>query len=574
MSAGVVEGRRAFPSFHGSLHHHPRARATLPTPAPTSYPNLSVADILDRYQDAHKDFLVSILNAKAKEDERKTEEERYKTEQIRLQSKQLELELALEKRRGSPPTGRSYASGSTTEPSNNAHYSASTTTHRPSYSAYQTATPSSAVVTPPSTSGSAEVSHHQQQYGRHYDHNGHAAVDADPLSQQSQQASSSKHSSVRHHPYQQDLSAHPMQPSPQSRPPSLKINTAVRQSYPNKRVPGSPQHGGPASAPATTFSHLPYGSGPSKGSGRHHYTLPALSSSSAHSSPVANIDYQSQIPPPLTPKDDHVSPTSASSPAAGGGQGQNLKRKSIHHEAVMDAVRAKVLRNAEQQQRGREQQQQNPHQQQPRKKTSMEIVARRKPQQYQHRGSSPERPKRTMESSGNGSTVTSTMADPKPKQQQQHNYTTTSPSKLSPYSEGPVLAPSVLLGGSPTSPSTPVSATAGSGQSRSCSPPSAGGSNMSVVIPALFNKRDGEYLGTNKSPRRDNGSQYGYTRAAYREDAEDEQMASPTVKYDMDRPRADRSSEIGGKYKNQKDIIDRDVDEKDLARSVLHALSH
>lgn len=69
LSAGVIEGHRAFPSFHSSLHHHPRQPSASSSSSSTSYPNLSVADILDRYQDAHKDFLVSILNAKAKEDE-------------------------------------------------------------------------------------------------------------------------------------------------------------------------------------------------------------------------------------------------------------------------------------------------------------------------------------------------------------------------------------------------------------------------------------------------------------------------------------------------------------------------
>ncbi|KAF9348842.1 hypothetical protein BGX26_012788, partial [Mortierella sp. AD094] len=38
--------------------------------------------------------------------------------------------------------------------------------------------------------------------------------------------------------------------------------------------------------------------------------------------------------------EEHVSPTSAISPTL------NLKRKSVHHDAVMDAVRAKVFRNA------------------------------------------------------------------------------------------------------------------------------------------------------------------------------------------------------------------------------------
>jgi hypothetical protein len=64
LSAGVVEGRRAFP-FHSSLRSTP---LSFSTPAPPSA-NLSVADILDKYQDANSDFLVSILNAKAKEDE-------------------------------------------------------------------------------------------------------------------------------------------------------------------------------------------------------------------------------------------------------------------------------------------------------------------------------------------------------------------------------------------------------------------------------------------------------------------------------------------------------------------------
>lgn len=64
LSASVVEGRRAFP-FHSSLRSTP---LSFSTPAPPSA-NLSVADILDKYQDANSDFLVSILNAKAKEDE-------------------------------------------------------------------------------------------------------------------------------------------------------------------------------------------------------------------------------------------------------------------------------------------------------------------------------------------------------------------------------------------------------------------------------------------------------------------------------------------------------------------------
>ncbi|KAF9115668.1 hypothetical protein BGX27_006912 [Mortierella sp. AM989] len=153
----------------------------------SSRPNLSVADILERYQDASKEFLVSVLNAKAKEDERKAEEERHKTERIKLQSKQLDLDLVLERRRGSPPAG---------------------------------------------------------------------------------------------------------------------MKRAVEASS-------------------------------------RHYGLPSLTNS-AQSSPVAVVDFQSHIPPPLTPKEEYVSPTSAFSPT----QSQISKRKSVNHDAVMDAVRAKVFRNA------------------------------------------------------------------------------------------------------------------------------------------------------------------------------------------------------------------------------------
>ncbi|KAF9107550.1 hypothetical protein BGX27_008698 [Mortierella sp. AM989] len=510
LSAGVIEGHRAFPSFHGSFHSR-----THQAPTPTSYPNLSVADILERYQDANKDFLVSILNAKAKEDERKTEEERYKTEQVRLQSKQLELDLALEKRRGSPPaaaaSGRSYATNSTE--SANSHYSTTTGSYRSSYSSFANSTPSSATVAPPP----AEPYSRQSQH----DHNMHSTSHA------SQEAaeSSSKHGSGRHHPYQDQTH---LQPSPQSRPPSLKINTAVRQSYPkqqhplsSQRGPVSPQHGGPTPLPSLSQQ----GPNSSKSTGRH-FNLPALSTS-AHSSPVANIDYQSHIPPPLTPKDEHVSPTSILSPAVG----QNLKRKSVHHDAVMDAVRAKVLRNAGQsQQREREQQQQQLH-----KKSSIDAVNRRKTQHSMN--GSPERAKKAMESNGNGSSMATTMAGPKSK----HGHGATSPSRQS-YSEGG--RSTERASDSPTSPSTPVSANAGSGQSRSCSPPSA---VVSVTAAG------GEVHPLSRSPRKD--SQNGYSKVpSIREEsrsdslssAEDEKAAAAS-RYEMDRSRAERSSEIGGK---------------------------
>ncbi|KAG0361139.1 hypothetical protein BGZ54_009218 [Gamsiella multidivaricata] len=114
LSAGVVEGgHRPFASFHSTPLHHPlhtSSSLTAPTAAPPppsastpSRPSLSVAEILERYHDASKDFLVSVLNAKAKEDERRAEEERYMTERIKLQSKQLDIQLAAERLRGSPP---------------------------------------------------------------------------------------------------------------------------------------------------------------------------------------------------------------------------------------------------------------------------------------------------------------------------------------------------------------------------------------------------------------------------------------------------------------------------------------
>ncbi|ORZ13859.1 hypothetical protein BCR41DRAFT_355081 [Lobosporangium transversale] len=525
LSAGVIEGHQrafAFPTFHSSSLHSRATRPTPPSP-PMSHSNLSVSDILERYQDASQDFLVSILNAKAKEDERKKEEERYKTEQVRLQYKQLELELALEKRRGSPPAGRMYASNGATETGGgSANYTAPSPPHRPSYPIAGQA-------------GGPSESTHSHQYGRPHDHSAHAVTDS-AEQQQQQQPSSIKHGSTRRHPYQSDT--HHMQPSPQSRPPSLKINTAVRQSFPKHRVPVSPTYGGPASAPPTTLAplSLPYSHGgqSNKGSSsaRHHYTLPALSSVSAHSSPVANIDYQSQIPPPITPKEEHVSPTSILSPAVG----QNLKRKSIHHEAVMDAVRAKVMRNAEQNQlREREQQ----HLQ---KKASLESANRRKAQHQQ--SSSPERSKKAVGSynnnnNSNTSSTSAATAMTSPKSKHSHA-STASPSKQSPphsspesaRSEGPQLAP-IRHSESPASPSTPTSANAGSGPSRSSSPHSAKATTEA-------SKATNETSESVKSSRR--GSHPEYARASAED--EDQEMTSPTSKYEMDRTRPDQS-EIG-----------------------------
>ncbi|KAG0241897.1 hypothetical protein BGX31_000809 [Mortierella sp. GBA43] len=405
---------------------------------------------------------MSILNAKAKEDERKAEEERYKTEQIKLQSKQVELEMALEKRRGSSPAGNPAASS-----------------------------------LPPDAS--------PEQYPRQAQH------DHPHGSKDSTDSPSGKHAPGRHgssqHPYQDQGQ---MQPSPQGRPPFLKINTSVRQGYGNQQGPNSsssqrvsPQHAGP-------YPQLPQGgSSSTKGPGRP-YTFPALSSNSAQSSPVTNVDYQSYIPPPLTPKDDHVSPTSSHAPQ----QGHNLKRKSIHHDAVMDAVRAKVLRNAAGQ--GHQQREQL------HKKTSLDSMGRRR---AQLQSSSPERLRKAADNTSNGSPTGGAVAGSQSK---------SSPSSQHNSEGGPSNAqfPSTT---SPTSPSTPSSANAGSIRSRSSSPPSATAASE-APLPTRLGRRE---------------SHSGYSRVPIREDSRDDPNGSEDERapsrYVMDRARTDRSSEIGGK---------------------------
>ncbi|KAI7818015.1 hypothetical protein BC939DRAFT_464071 [Gamsiella multidivaricata] len=254
------------------------------------------------------------------------------TERIKLQSKQLDIQLAAERLRGSPPA-RTYPSHSTEAPSgpyasSSLYYGSSSSN---SYSHY--------------SSADASRSHPSSSKHSHLDHIAHTPQEPQDPSQSTHQG-----------PLYSHHDKHAMQPSPQSRPPFLKINTAVRQYHPQ---PPSTQRMPPS--PHSTLPPLP-STNPPKTSNRH-YGLPPLSSS-AQSSPAAVVDYQSHIPPPLTPKDDHVSPTSALSPT-------HMKRKSLNHDAVMDAVRAKVFRNAAGQQ----------HQQQT-KKTAIEsehdLSSRRK----------------------------------------------------------------------------------------------------------------------------------------------------------------------------------------------------
>ncbi|KAG0248730.1 hypothetical protein BG011_009974 [Mortierella polycephala] len=472
LSAGVIEGHRAFASFRGSLHHHPRQTSSSLTTSSSSYPNLSVADILDRYQDAHKDFLVSILNAKAKEDERKAEEERYKTEQIKLQSKQLELELALERRRGSPPAGM-YTRRSLTTNNDAAPY----------HTNYRTGLRSGS---------SSALDASRPHYGRHthHDHsNAHSAQDL-------QEQPSSQHSGA-HSSYQEQT-----QPQTQGRPPSLKINTAVRQSY--------PKHPQPHSSSSTSMQGPPPpGPNSSKGSGRHY----AMSfSASAQSSPITAMDYQSHIPPPLTPKDDHISPTSALSP----GPGQNLKRKSTHHDAIMDAVRAKVLRNAGQNQQQREQQH-------PFKKVGADSVTRRRTHPF---NTSPERSKRAVDA----------IASSKSKHGHPDNGSVsaaiTSDVKMD--RPSPTSRPS---SSSPISPSTPTStreetSNMGSGRSSSGSPASQKPAVESHSLVKL--ERTDDRNGRPKSPLRED----------VRPDTNASSEQERARKYELDHVRAERSSGV------------------------------
>ncbi|GJJ78875.1 hypothetical protein EMPS_11234 [Entomortierella parvispora] len=380
LSAGVVEGgHRAFPSFHGSLRdpypyslHHSHSQtfapssstnsnsaststAPVPSTSGSSAKTLSVADILERYQDASKDFLVTVLNAKAKEDERKAEEERYRTEQVKLQSKQLELEL-VEKRRGSPPAGNRPYSVQFSEshgPSSASPY------YRGSYN--HSYTPTSEI--PRSSKHTLHEHHHE-----HHPHDTQDHTSSSHAKQQQQQQQ------------QQHQDQHSMQQSPQGRP-FLKINTSFRQYQPqphsSQRLPPSPAH--------TTLPPLP-ATNPGPKSSNRHYGLSTMTTS-AQSSPVAVLDYQSHIPPPFTPKEDQqTSPTSAMSPT----QGQNLKRKSINHDAIMDAVRAKVLRNA-----GQNQQQKKAAEQQA---AEREHANGRRKTHHGSTGHSPERPKKYAES--------------------------------------------------------------------------------------------------------------------------------------------------------------------------------
>ncbi|KAG0065713.1 hypothetical protein BGZ89_007993 [Linnemannia elongata] len=369
-SAGVIEDRRAFPMFRGSgsssnnatnsnsnsnggrTFAHPSSSFTSRGSSSTTSRTLTISDILERFSAAPEEFVMTVLNAKAKEDELKAEEERYKTEVLKLESRKLDISLAMEKRQTSPPAGRSYASSSTAESSVSMHAPPAGNFHH-GYSTYSTpAQPSMQVDTARS----------------HYSGTGHQ----DAQEQAPQQQQKTSHDQAK------------LPSTPPSRPAPPRIDTAARQGNSlqqqhqakrqqqqqqiqrhiqqqqhstsnSQRVPSSPSTQSPVSSKPSAST-----------SGRHHILHP-FRSSSAQSSPVTNVDMQSQIPQPLSP-DEYASPTSATP------SGSGLKRKSINHDEVMDAIRAKVLRNAAAGQQQQKEQREKPH-----RKTSGDLAGRRKP---------------------------------------------------------------------------------------------------------------------------------------------------------------------------------------------------
>ncbi|KAF9934780.1 hypothetical protein FBU30_000074 [Linnemannia zychae] len=342
-SAGVIEDRRAFPNFRGSssgnssssVRTAPRStsstRGAATSSSLSSKSNLSISDILDRFSASPEEFVITVLNAKAKEDERKTEEERYKTEVLKLQSRQLDISLAMEKRRSSPSARHTYANSTAAESFFPRHTSPPENFHH-GYSAYPTPAQ-------PTTQTDTNATRAQYSAGAH---------------QTAQEQSQHSHQHTTYHQTSSPSSS-PNKPSPPridttirqnvSRQQQLQQAIAFQQQQIKKQRQYQQQAGSSCHRAPSPKNHgqsatqSPVSSKPSASiSGRHHILHP-FRSSSTQSSPVTNVDMQSQIPQPLSP-DDYASPTSATS------SGSGLKRKSINHDEVMEAIRAKVLRNA------------------------------------------------------------------------------------------------------------------------------------------------------------------------------------------------------------------------------------
>lgn len=379
---------------------------------------------------------------------------------------------------------------------------------------------------------------------------GHQDAQEQPSSQQQQQKTSGQ--------------ADTPSTSPPSRPAPPRIDTAARQGSSrqqqhqhqlkkqqqqqhiqrhlqqqqstsnSQRIPPSPSTQSPVSSKPSAST-----------SGRHHILHP-FRSSSAQSSPVTSVDMQSQIPQPLSP-DEYASPTSATP------SGSGLKRKSINHDEVMDAIRAKVLRNAA----AGQSQQQKEQRDKPHRKTSGDL-ARRKPHPLNssinsNSSGSPDRAKRPATTAAVTATETAPSTSENIASNTDNETTTTSPTeRLSPsrkndFALGYVYghrvskqedADETLLSPHPMTRSPPAS----------MSPPSSASRSNSSSPRLDCNKYDYQRQYQRQEERHTRSEQQlgpserERARLESISYAEDDRRA----RYNMDRSRAERPSEVGG----------------------------
>ncbi|KAF8941164.1 hypothetical protein BGZ47_007479 [Haplosporangium gracile] len=574
-SAGVIEDRRAFPMFRGSgsssnannnnsnnndnnnsssgrIFAHPSSSSSSRGSSSTTSRTLTISDILERFSASPEEFVMTVLNAKAKEDELKAEEERYKTEVLKLQSRKLDISLAMEKRQKSPPAGRSYAS-STAESSVPMHAPPAGNFHH-GYSTY-----------PAPAQPSMQVDNTRSHYSGKGNQDAQEQAPQQQQQQQQQQKTSHDHADVSSTPpsrpappridtaarqgsfrqqqqpalHQQQViqqQQHSHQLKKQQQQQHIQRHLQQQQSASNsQRIPPSPSTQSPVSSKPSALT-----------SGRHHILHP-FRSSSAQSSPVTNVDMQSQIPQPLSP-DEYASPTSATP------SGSGLKRKSINHDEVMDAIRAKVLRNAAGQSQQQKEQREKPH-----RKTSGDLSGRRKPHPLNssinsnNTSSSPDRSKRpattaTVIAAGNVSS-TSERAAPNTNNDTAATSPTDrpSPSRKNDFASShghqvikqedadeTLLSPHPMTRSPPASMSPPSSAS----RSNSSSPRMESGKydyQRQYQRQGERQSRNEPLLGPSERER---------ARLESISYAEDERRS----RYNMDRSRAERPSEVGGMY--------------------------
>ncbi|KAF9540115.1 hypothetical protein EC957_004629 [Mortierella hygrophila] len=539
-SAGVIEDRRAFPMFRGSgsssssnntansnsnsnggrTFAHPSSSFTSRGSSSTKSRTLTISDILERFSSAPEEFVMTVLNAKAKEDELKAEEERYKTEALKLESRKLDISLAIEKRQTTPPAARSYAS-STADSSVPMHhgYSTYTTPAQPSIQVDNTRSHYSGT----GHQDAQEQAPQQQQKTSH----DQAKLPSTPPSRPAPPRidTARQGSSLQHQ--------HQLKKQQQQQQIQRHLQQQQQSATNSQRIPPSPSTQSPVSGKPSAST-----------SGRHHILHP-FRSSSAQSSPVTNVDMQSQIPQPLSP-DEYASPTSATP------SGSGLKRKSINHDEVMDAIRAKVLRNA-----ATGQQQQKDQREKPHRKTSGDLAGRRKPHPLNSSinsndaSSSPDRSKRpattlTVTAAENIPSTSERVASPR------DNDTTTStsptdrpsPSKKDGFAQShghrvikqeeadeALLSPHPITRSPPASMSPPSSAS----RSNSSSPQMESGKyeyQRQYHRQEHRQSRNEPLLGPSERER---------ARLESMSYAEDERRS----RYNMDRSRAERPSEVG-----------------------------